>query len=57
VRAAVAIGHGIALDDVVLVGPNAVLKTSSGKLQRGATRAAYLRGEYASPDHDGKSGK
>ena len=55
VRASVAADHGIALDDVVLVGPNAVLKTSSGKLQRGATRAAYLRGEYASPDHDQKS--
>jgi acyl-CoA synthetase (AMP-forming)/AMP-acid ligase II len=57
VRAAVAMGHGIALDDVVLVGPNAVLKTSSGKLQRGATRAAYLRGDYASGDHDRKNGK
>jgi acyl-CoA synthetase (AMP-forming)/AMP-acid ligase II len=51
VLASVAAEHGIALDDVVLVGPNAVLKTSSGKLQRDAARAAYLRGEYASPKY------
>lgn len=55
VRASVAGEHGIALDDVVLTGPNSVLKTSSGKLQRGAIRAAYLRGEYASPNHDRRS--
>ncbi|TDC25344.1 fatty acyl-AMP ligase [Streptomyces sp. 8K308] len=44
---AVAAEHGITLDDVAVVGPNAVPKTSSGKLRRGACRAAYLRGEYA----------
>lgn len=55
VWASVAANHGIAVDDVVLVGRSAVLKTSSGKLQRGAIRAAYLRGEYGSPDHDLKS--
>jgi acyl-CoA synthetase (AMP-forming)/AMP-acid ligase II len=55
VRSSVAADHGIALDDVVLTGPNSVLKTSSGKLQRGAARAAYLRGEYVSPDHDRRS--
>jgi acyl-CoA synthetase (AMP-forming)/AMP-acid ligase II len=48
VRAAVSAAHGITADDVVLVAPNAVPKTSSGKLQRGACRAAYLRGEYQS---------
>ncbi|WP_327667296.1 fatty acyl-AMP ligase [Streptomyces sp. NBC_00485] len=47
VRTAVAAAHGITLDDVVVVGPNAVPRTSSGKVQRGACRAAYLRGEYA----------
>ncbi|MGH3855692.1 MAG: fatty acyl-AMP ligase [Pseudonocardiaceae bacterium] len=47
VRAAVASAHRITVDDVVPVGPQAVPKTSSGKLQRGACRAAYLSGEYA----------
>ncbi len=46
VRAAVASAHGITVDAVALVGPHAVPKTSSGKLQRGACRAAYLSGEY-----------
>ncbi|MGP8297704.1 fatty acyl-AMP ligase [Streptomyces inhibens] len=49
VRTAVAAAHGITVDDVLPVAPNAVPKTSSGKLQRGACRAAYLRGEYAYP--------
>ena len=35
---------GIAPDDVVLAPPRAVLKTSSGKLRRAATRARYLEG-------------
>jgi acyl-CoA synthetase (AMP-forming)/AMP-acid ligase II len=47
VRAAVASAHRITVDAVVLVSPNAVPKTSSGKLQRGACRAAYLSGKYA----------
>ena len=47
VRTAVAAAHGITLDDVVVVSPNTVPRTSSGKVQRGASRAAYLRGEYA----------
>ncbi|GAB2883493.1 fatty acyl-AMP ligase [Streptomyces mayteni] len=46
---AVAAEHGITLDDVVVVGPNAVPKTSSGKLRRSACRGAYLNGEYG--DH------
>lgn len=33
---------GLPPDEVVLVPPRAVLKTSSGKLRRGATRDAYL---------------
>ncbi|KUO04713.1 fatty acyl-AMP ligase [Streptomyces caeruleatus] len=47
VRTAVATVHGITLDDVVVVSPKTVPRTSSGKVQRGACRAAYLRGEYA----------
>jgi 1-acyl-sn-glycerol-3-phosphate acyltransferase len=36
---------GIPPDAVVIVPPGAVLKTSSGKIRRSATREAYLRGE------------
>ena len=53
VRAAVAADHGITLDDVVLVGPNAVPKTSSGKLRRGACRTTYVSGGYAKPHLSG----
>ena len=35
---------GIAPDDVVLAPPRAVLKTSSGKIRRAATRSRYLEG-------------
>ncbi|GAA1289432.1 hypothetical protein GCM10009609_65950 [Pseudonocardia aurantiaca] len=44
---AVAAEHGIQLHDVAMVGPNAVPKTSSGKLRRAACRSSYLAGEYA----------
>jgi acyl-CoA synthetase (AMP-forming)/AMP-acid ligase II len=50
VRTAISSAHGITVYDVVLVRPNAVPKTSSGKLQRGACRAAYLRGDYQHDD-------
>ncbi len=36
---------GGAPDDVVLAPPGTVLKTSSGKIRRGASRERYLRGE------------
>jgi 1-acyl-sn-glycerol-3-phosphate acyltransferase len=36
---------GIPPDVVVIAGPGAVLKTSSGKIRRSATRDAYVRGE------------
>lgn len=49
VRSAVAAEHGIPVDDVVIVRRTAVPKTSSGKVQRSASRVAYLRGEYAYP--------
>ena len=35
---------GVAPDDVVLAPPRAVLKTSSGKIRRAATRSRYLEG-------------
>jgi polyketide synthase 7 len=41
---AVASDHGVPLLELVLVKPASTLKTSSGKLQRRATRQAYLDG-------------
>ena len=40
---------GVPADAVVMVGPHAVLKTSSGKVRRSATREAYLRGRLGRP--------
>jgi fatty-acyl-CoA synthase len=40
---------GVPPDEIVLAGPGAVLKTSSGKIRRSATREAYLQGEVARP--------
>ncbi|MCZ6606088.1 MAG: AMP-binding protein, partial [Alphaproteobacteria bacterium] len=40
---------GVAPDDVVLVPPNTVLKTSSGKIRRAATREVYERGLIGKP--------
>ena len=40
---------GVPADTVVIGGPGMVLKTSSGKIRRGATREAYLRGELGRP--------
>lgn len=44
VRAAVSADHGVALHDLVLVEPDTVPRTSSGKIARQATRTAYLEG-------------
>ncbi|MFI1760561.1 fatty acyl-AMP ligase [Streptomyces sp. NPDC020800] len=44
IRSAVGEGHGLAVRDVVLVLPGTIPKTSSGKIQRRATRTAYLDG-------------
>jgi acyl-CoA synthetase (AMP-forming)/AMP-acid ligase II/acyl carrier protein len=44
-RSAVASEHGIAVAEVALVDRKSVPKTSSGKLQRGACRSAFERGE------------
>jgi 8-amino-7-oxononanoate synthase len=45
VRAAVLEEHGLALDVIVLVRSGTIPKTSSGKIQRHACRAAFLAGE------------
>ncbi|MEV7689809.1 fatty acyl-AMP ligase [Streptomyces bungoensis] len=44
IRSAVGDAHGLAAHDVVLVHAGTIPKTSSGKIQRGATRTAYLDG-------------
>ncbi|MEU6217875.1 fatty acyl-AMP ligase [Streptomyces sp. NPDC047022] len=44
VRGAIGEAHGLSLREVVLVRPGTIPKTSSGKIQRRATRAAYLDG-------------
>lgn len=46
VRGAVSARHGLRLDDVVLVPPGTVARTSSGKVSRALTRARYLEGAY-----------
>ena len=40
---------GVAPDDIVLAPPHSVLKTSSGKLRRAASRELYERGEVGRP--------
>ncbi|MFF3936948.1 fatty acyl-AMP ligase [Streptomyces phaeofaciens] len=44
IRAAIGETHGLSVHDVVLVRPGTIPKTSSGKIQRRASRAAYLDG-------------
>ncbi|MEU0055748.1 fatty acyl-AMP ligase [Streptomyces sp. NPDC006334] len=44
VRGAIGDAHGLSVHDVVLVNPGTIPKTSSGKIQRRATRTAYLDG-------------
>jgi len=53
-RAQVATTHGLRLDQLVLVPPDAVVRTSSGKVSRSACRAAFLRGEYSRPGESSK---
>src|SRR5512141_393300 len=45
IRQAVLDEHGLALDAIVLVRSGTILRTSSGKIQRHACRAAFLAGE------------
>ncbi|WP_234388900.1 AMP-binding protein [Streptomyces sp. AS58] len=50
VRERVGDGHAVAVREVVLVPRGGIRRTSSGKLQRSAVRAAYLAGEYPRED-------
>jgi fatty acid CoA ligase FadD32 len=50
VRGAVAAAHGLSLDDLVLVRPASVPRTSSGKVARSACRQRYLAGELSVVD-------
>ena len=45
IRRAVAEAHEVAVDEVVLIRPASLPKTSSGKVQRAACRAEYVAGE------------
>jgi len=49
VASAVSEALGVSIDDIVLAPPHTVLKTSSGKIRRGATRDWYERGGAARP--------
>jgi 8-amino-7-oxononanoate synthase len=54
IRRAVIDEHGLALDAIVLVRSGTILRTSSGKIQRHACRAAFLAGELkAIAEHRG----
>ncbi|GAA3769238.1 fatty acyl-AMP ligase [Streptomyces coacervatus] len=44
IRSALGEAHGLSVRDVVLVHPGTIPKTSSGKIQRRATRTAHLAG-------------
>src|ERR1700761_4120260 len=48
IRAAIAVGHGVTVRDVLLVQPGSIPRTSSGKIGRRACRAAYLDGTLRS---------
>ncbi|TDV41325.1 fatty acyl-AMP ligase [Actinophytocola oryzae] len=46
VRASVSQRHGLALRDVVLIGPGGLPRTSSGKIQRSACRIRYVERSF-----------
>ncbi|MFI7405509.1 fatty acyl-AMP ligase [Streptomyces sp. NPDC049541] len=48
VRSALGEAHGLSVREVVLVHPGTIPKTSSGKIQRHATRTAHLSGSLSS---------
>lgn len=56
VRAAVARRHAVSLHDFVLVEPDSIARTSSGKIARTAVRAAYLGGGLARVTGDAGDG-
>jgi len=47
IRKAIALEHGLQVDRLILLGPGAVEKTTSGKIQRAACRAALLAGRLS----------
>jgi polyketide synthase 12 len=47
IRNAIGEAHGLSVRDVILVRPGTIPKTSSGKIQRRASRDAYLGGSLA----------
>ncbi len=47
IRKAVSLDHGLTIDRLVLLAPGEVPKTTSGKIQRSACRAALLAGRLA----------
>lgn len=46
VRSAVSAAHGLAVRDVVLIGPGELPRTSSGKVRRAACRTRYTEGTF-----------
>jgi fatty acid CoA ligase FadD32 len=48
IRAAIAVGHGVTVRDVLLVSAGAIPRTSSGKIGRRACRTAYIDGSLRS---------
>ncbi|GAA2483185.1 fatty acyl-AMP ligase [Streptomyces longisporus] len=48
IRSALGEAHGLSVREVVLVHPGTIPKTSSGKIQRHATRTAHLSGSLSS---------
>jgi fatty acid CoA ligase FadD32 len=48
IRAAIAVGHGVTVRDVLLAQAGTIPRTSSGKIGRRACRAAYLDGSLRS---------
>jgi hypothetical protein len=52
VRGTVMLHHAVAVHAVVVARPGATRRTTSGKVQRQASRAAYLAGEYAAGSAD-----
>lgn len=48
IRAAIAVGHGVTVRDVLLVSAGTIPRTSSGKIGRRACRTAYIDGSLRS---------
>jgi acyl-CoA synthetase (AMP-forming)/AMP-acid ligase II len=51
IRQAVAEHHGIHADEVQLLGPGTIPKTTSGKIQRNACRSSYLKEKHDLSEH------